>query len=64
MAEFTARLSTTPWPSAAAASNIPRDYFYGEIDVAIPEPRRVRRGPGAEEDLEAAARLLAEARFR
>ena len=38
-----------------AQLNIPRDYFYGEIDVAIPEPRRVRRGPGAEEDLEAAA---------
>ncbi|MDM9557574.1 MULTISPECIES: sulfoacetaldehyde acetyltransferase [Bordetella] len=43
--------------------NIPRDYFYGEIDVAIPAPRRVRRGPGADEDLDAAARLLAEARF-
>ena len=42
-----------------AQLNIPRD-FYGEIDVAIPEPRRVRRGPSAEE---AAARLLAEARF-
>lgn len=64
MAEFTAKAFDNAMAERGPAQlNIPRDYFYGEIDVAIPEPRRVRRGPGAEEDLEAAARLLAEARF-
>src|ERR1700730_9161122 len=26
--------------------NIPRDFFYGEIEAAIPAPMRIARGPG------------------
>ena len=43
--------------------NIPRDYFYGEIDCTIPSPQRIVRGPGAEESLDAAAELLSTAKF-
>ncbi|THF67272.1 sulfoacetaldehyde acetyltransferase [Pseudothauera nasutitermitis] len=43
--------------------NIPRDYFYGEIDTEIPRPFRVERGPGDAEAIRQAARLLAEAKF-
>ena len=43
--------------------NIPRDYFYGEIDCEIPAPVRVERGAGGEQALEAAAALLAQAKF-
>jgi sulfoacetaldehyde acetyltransferase len=46
-----------------AQFNIPRDNFYGEADYEIMKPRRVALGPGAEESLEAAADLLAKARF-
>ncbi|MFO1059861.1 MAG: sulfoacetaldehyde acetyltransferase [Dongiaceae bacterium] len=43
--------------------NIPRDNFYGEIDVAIPQPLAIGRGPGSAESLDEAATLLAGARF-
>jgi len=43
--------------------NIPRDHFYGEIDCEIPRPLRIRRGAGSSADLDAAAELLARARF-
>ncbi len=43
--------------------NIPRDFFYGEIDVEIPRPMRLDRGPGGEQSLDAAADLLAGATF-
>jgi sulfoacetaldehyde acetyltransferase len=43
--------------------NIPRDYFYGEIECAIPQPFTVGRGPGDGEAIRRAAQLLAEARF-
>ena len=43
--------------------NIPRDYFYGEIDVEIPQPQRLDRGPGGENSLNEAAELLAKAKF-
>lgn len=43
--------------------NIPRDYFYGKISCEIPKPRTLDRGPGGEESLAAAAKLLAEAKF-
>jgi sulfoacetaldehyde acetyltransferase len=43
--------------------NIPRDYFYGELDCEIPQPQSVARGPGAEESLDEAAKLLAAAKF-
>jgi sulfoacetaldehyde acetyltransferase len=43
--------------------NIPRDYFYGEIDCEVAQPIRVERGAGGARDLDAAAELLAQARF-
>jgi sulfoacetaldehyde acetyltransferase len=43
--------------------NIPRDYFYGDIDVEIPQPMRLDRGPGGEKTLNEAADLLASAKF-
>jgi len=43
--------------------NIPRDYFYGEGEYEIPQPQRIERGPGGPESLDAAARLLAKAKF-
>ena len=46
-----------------AQLNIPRDFFYGEIETTIPAPTRVGRGAGDAAALDAAAQLLAEARF-
>jgi sulfoacetaldehyde acetyltransferase len=43
--------------------NIPRDYFYGEIECEIPKPMRVERGAGGENSLNAATELLANAKF-
>ncbi len=43
--------------------NIPRDYFYGEIDVEIPRPVRIERGAGGAESLARAVALLADAAF-
>ena len=43
--------------------NIPRDFFYGEIDVAINAPMRIAHGPGDSAALEAAAATLATAQF-
>ena len=39
--------------------NIPRDRFYGDIDVAIPQPQHLDRGPGGDRTLNEAAELLA-----
>ena len=43
--------------------NIPRDRFYGDIDVEIPQPMALDRGPGGERSLNEAADLLASATF-
>ena len=43
--------------------NIPRDQFYGDIDVEIPAPQRIERSAGGPESLQAAADLLAKAEF-
>jgi sulfoacetaldehyde acetyltransferase len=43
--------------------NIPRDFFYGDIECEIPRPLPIERGAGGEKSLDEAARLLAEARF-
>ncbi len=43
--------------------NIPRDFFYGEIETEIPQPTRLDRGPGGEKSLNEAAELLAQAKF-
>ncbi len=43
--------------------NIPRDFFYGEIEASIAKPMRVNHGPGDSVALDAAAELLAVASF-
>jgi sulfoacetaldehyde acetyltransferase len=43
--------------------NIPRDVFYGEVDVTIPKPIKIERGAGGVESLDQAAKILAEAKF-
>ncbi|MPZ43215.1 MAG: sulfoacetaldehyde acetyltransferase [Betaproteobacteria bacterium] len=43
--------------------NIPRDYFYGDIEIEIPKPIRIERGAGGPESLDAAADMLAKAKF-
>jgi len=46
-----------------AQLNIPRDFFYGDIDVEIPRPQRVELAAGGEQSLQQAAELLATASF-
>jgi sulfoacetaldehyde acetyltransferase len=43
--------------------NIPRDFFYGDIECEIPRPMTIERGAGGERSLDAAAELLAAAKF-
>ena len=43
--------------------NIPRDFFYGDIECEIPRPIAIERGAGGEKSLDAAADLLASAQF-
>lgn len=43
--------------------NIPRDYFYGEIEVEIPSPQTIERAAGGSQSLDAAAQMLAQAEF-
>ena len=43
--------------------NIPRDFFYGDIECEIPRPITIERGAGGEQSLDEAARLLASAKF-
>ncbi|NMR29112.1 sulfoacetaldehyde acetyltransferase [Crystallibacter degradans] len=63
MAEFTARcFDRAMSENGPTQLNIPRDYFYGEITTEIPKPRRVDRGAGGRESLEAAAELIATAK--
>ncbi len=64
MAEFTARCFDRAMSEMGPTQlNIPRDFFYGEIQCEIPRPMRVDRGAGGEQSLNAAADLLAQARF-
>ena len=64
MAEFTARCFDRAMSDMGPTQlNIPRDYFYGEINCEIPKPMRVDRGAGGEESLAAAVALLATAKF-
>ena len=64
MAEFTGRCFDRAMSEMGPTQlNIPRDYFYGDIDVEIPQPQRLDRGPGGEQSLNAAADLLSEAQF-
>jgi sulfoacetaldehyde acetyltransferase len=64
MAEFTGRCFDRAISEMGPTQlNIPRDYFYGEITCEIPKPMRVERGAGGENSLNAAAELLASAKF-
>lgn len=64
MAEYTARcFDRAMSDNGPTQLNIPRDYFYGEIECEIPQPQRVDRGPGGDATLTAATELLANAKF-
>ncbi|MEI6181881.1 MAG: sulfoacetaldehyde acetyltransferase [Polynucleobacter sp.] len=64
MAEYTGRCFDRAMSEMGPTQlNIPRDYFYGEIEVEIPQPARLDRGPGGEKSLDEAAELLANAKF-
>ena len=64
MAEFTARCFDRAISEMGPTQlNIPRDYFYGEVQCEIPKPMRVERGSGGENSLQAATELLAMAKF-
>jgi sulfoacetaldehyde acetyltransferase len=64
MAELTARCFDMAMSERGPTQlNIPRDIFYGEADYEIPVPKKIARGPGADEALDEAAELLASAKF-
>ena len=64
MAEYTARCFDRAISEMGPTQlNIPRDYFYGEIQCEIPKPMRVERGTGGPESLAAAIELLSTAKF-
>jgi sulfoacetaldehyde acetyltransferase len=64
MAEYTARCFDRAISEMGPTQlNIPRDFFYGEITCEIPKPMRVERGAGGETSLNAAADMLAAAKF-
>src|SRR5512134_3499468 len=64
MAEITARcFDRAMLEMGPAQLNIPRDYFYGDIECEIPAPIRIGRGAGDEAALDEAAKLLASAKF-
>ena len=64
MAELTARAFDRALSEIGPTQiNIPRDRFYGDIDVEIAEPMRLDRGAGGKASLDAAADMLAEAEF-
>ncbi|WP_234251103.1 sulfoacetaldehyde acetyltransferase [Billgrantia desiderata] len=64
MAEYTGRCFDRAMSEMGPTQlNIPRDYFYGEIECEIPTPSRLDRGPGGTKTLDEAAELLAGAKF-
>jgi len=64
MAELTARaFDRAILEMGPTQLNIPRDYFYGELECEIPQPVRIERGPGGAASLDAAADALAQAKF-
>ena len=64
MAEFTARCFDRAMSEMAPTQlNIPRDYFYGEIDVEIPKPIKISRGIGGEDNIQKAIDVLSKAKF-
>jgi sulfoacetaldehyde acetyltransferase len=64
MAELTARAFDRALLELGPTQlNIPRDFFYGDIECEIPRPVAIERGAGGEQALNAAAELLADAQF-
>ncbi len=64
MAEIAARcFDRAMLEQGPAQLNIPRDFFYGEIDTTIPGPMRVAPGAGDSAALDDAAQTLAAAQF-
>ena len=64
MAEITARaFDRAMLEMGPTQLNIPRDFFYGDIECEIPQPIRIGRGAGDEAALDRAAELLAQAKF-
>ena len=64
MAELTGRcFDMAMAESGPTQLNVPRDHFYGDVNVDIPTPQSIERGAGGSKTLDAAARILAEAEF-
>ncbi|TLY67168.1 MAG: sulfoacetaldehyde acetyltransferase [Gammaproteobacteria bacterium] len=64
MAEIAARCFDRAMLEAGPAQlNIPRDFFYGDIEASIAKPMLLRHGPGDGAALDAAAELLSGASF-
>jgi sulfoacetaldehyde acetyltransferase len=64
LAEFTSRCFDLALSERGPTQlNIPRDYFYGDVDGNIPKPIKIERAAGGAKSLEEAAKLLAEAKF-
>src|SRR3954470_11071334 len=64
MAELTGRAFDRAMHEMGPAQlNIPRDFFYGDIECEIPRPLTIERGAGGEASLDEAAALLAKAKF-
>src|SRR4029079_117045 len=62
MAELTGRaFDRARLEMGPAQVNIPRDYFYGDIECEIPRPLAIERGAGGDRSLDEAAALLASA---
>ena len=63
MAELTSRAFDVAMEERGPVQlNIPRDYFYGDIEVEIPRPIRIEPSAGGPESLDAAAAMLAKAK--
>jgi len=64
MAEITARcFDRAMLDMGPTQLNIPRDFFYGDIECEIPKPIRIGLGGGDAKALDEAAKLLAGAKF-
>ena len=64
MAEITARCFDRAMRDFGPTQlNIPRDFFYGELEIEIPKPLPIDRGPGGARALDEAAEMLANASF-
>ncbi len=64
LAEFTGRCFDLALSERGPTQlNIPRDFFYGEIDVEIPAPIEIERPAGGPKSLDQAAEALAGAEF-